>query len=83
MALQSFVGPLPLFQFLDLVSRTPWTGDEPVARLQRTHRTTQTQNKRTLTSMGRVGFEDGSYLRAPGHCDRQDIIIVIINSNCS
>jgi hypothetical protein len=32
--LQPFVGPWPLFQFLHLftVSRTLWTGDEPVAR---------------------------------------------------
>jgi hypothetical protein len=29
------------------VGRTPWTGDEPVARPLPTHRTTQTQNKRT------------------------------------
>jgi hypothetical protein len=39
------------------VGRTPWTGDQPVARQQPTHRTTQTQNKRTQTSMPRVGFE--------------------------
>jgi hypothetical protein len=54
-----FVGPWPLFQFLDLhtVSRTPWTGDQPVARPLPTHRTTQTQNKRPQTSMPRLGFE--------------------------
>jgi DICT domain-containing protein len=32
-------------------------GDQPVARSLPTHRTTQTQNKRTQTSMPRVGFE--------------------------
>jgi hypothetical protein len=36
---------------------TPWTGDQPVARLLPTHRTIQTQNKRTHTSMSLVGFE--------------------------
>jgi hypothetical protein len=32
-------------------------GDQPVARPLLTHRTTQTQNKRTQTSIRRVGFE--------------------------
>jgi hypothetical protein len=52
-------GPWPLFQFLNLytVSKAPWTGDQPVARPLPTHRTTQTQNERTQTSMPRVGFE--------------------------
>jgi hypothetical protein len=36
---------------------TPWTRDQPVVRPLPTHRTTQTQNKRTQTSMPRVGFE--------------------------
>jgi hypothetical protein len=50
---------LPLFEFLNpyTVGRTPWTGDQPVARLLPTHTTTQTQNKRTQTSVTRVGFE--------------------------
>jgi hypothetical protein len=39
------------------VGRTPWTGDQPVARPLPTHRTTQTQNKRKQTSMPRMGFE--------------------------
>jgi hypothetical protein len=39
------------------VGRTPWTGDQPVARPLPTHRTTQTPNKRTEASMSRVGFE--------------------------
>jgi hypothetical protein len=52
-------GPRPLFQFLNLytVGRTYWTGDQPVARPLPTHRTPQSQNKRTQTSMLRVGFE--------------------------
>jgi hypothetical protein len=57
--LYSSCGPWPPFQFLNLhtVGRTPWTGDQPVAKSLPTHRTTQTQNKRTQTSMTRVGFE--------------------------
>jgi hypothetical protein len=39
------------------VGRIPWAGDQPVARPLPTKRTTQTQNKRTLTSMPWVGFE--------------------------
>jgi hypothetical protein len=48
-----------LFSFVNLyaVGRTPWTGDLTVTRPQPTHRTAQTQNKRTQTSMPRVGFE--------------------------
>jgi hypothetical protein len=50
MALQPFVGPWPLLQFRNLYhtdGSTSWTGDQPVARPLPTHRTTQTQNKRT------------------------------------
>jgi hypothetical protein len=49
-----------LFNFLILnsVGRTHWTGDQPVARSLPIHRTTQTQNKRTIqTSIPSVGFE--------------------------
>jgi hypothetical protein len=52
-------GPWPLFQFRNLfytVGRTPWTGISPSQGLY-THRTTQTQNKRTQTFMPRMGFE--------------------------
>jgi hypothetical protein len=57
--LYSPCGPCPLFKFLKLctLGRTPGTGDQPVAWPLPTHRTTQTQNKRTQTSMSRVGFE--------------------------
>jgi hypothetical protein len=58
MALQPFVGPWPLFQFLDLSTQSvgflPWTGDEPVARALPAHSTAQTQNKHTSTP--RVGI---------------------------
>jgi hypothetical protein len=58
MALQPF-GPWPIFQFFNryTIGTTPWTGDQHVARPLPTHRTTQIQNKRTQTSMPRVGFE--------------------------
>jgi hypothetical protein len=47
------------FNFLIIytVGRTFWTGDQPVARPLPTHRTIQTQNKRTRTFMPWVGFE--------------------------
>jgi hypothetical protein len=53
MILQPFVGPLLLFQFLNLytVGNIPWTGDQPVAR------PLPTQNKRTHTTMPSVRFE--------------------------
>jgi hypothetical protein len=48
-----------VFQFLNLktVGRTPWTGDQLVAKPIPIQRITQTQNKRTQTSMSQVGFE--------------------------
>jgi hypothetical protein len=58
MALLPFVGPWPLFQFLNPIhSTTPWTGDQSVTMPSPARRTAQTQNKRTQTSMPRVGFE--------------------------
>jgi hypothetical protein len=60
MALQPFFGPWPLLQFRNLFYtevRIPWTSDQPVARPLPTHSTTQTQNKRTQTSMLWVVFE--------------------------
>jgi hypothetical protein len=58
MALQSFCWPLAVFpvSWSYTVSRTPWTGDQSVARPLHTHRT-QTQNKRTQISMPWVGFK--------------------------
>jgi hypothetical protein len=52
MAVQPF-GPWSLFQFLNLLRM----GDKAVVRPLPTRRTTQTQNKRTQTSMPRSGFE--------------------------
>jgi hypothetical protein len=45
------------YSFLLEAESTPWNGDQPVARPLLTHRTTQTQNKSTQTSMPRVGFQ--------------------------
>jgi hypothetical protein len=47
------------FSFLILYTdgRTPWKGDQHVAKPLPAYRTTQTQNKRTHTYMPRVGFE--------------------------
>jgi hypothetical protein len=46
-----------IFLILHTFGGTPWTGDQPVARPLPNHRTTQTQNKHTETSIPRVGFE--------------------------
>jgi hypothetical protein len=52
------LGPFFSFLILYTAGRTPWTGDQSVARSLPTHRTTQTQNKHTIqTSMPWVGFE--------------------------
>jgi hypothetical protein len=59
MAVQPFVDLGRFFSVLIYTQwfRTFWMGDWPVAKLQQTHRTTQTQNKRIYTSIPRVGFE--------------------------
>jgi hypothetical protein len=54
------LGPGLFFSFVIFsyaVRGTPWTSDQPVARPLPTHKAMQTQNKRTQTSMPRVGFE--------------------------
>jgi hypothetical protein len=51
------LGPFFSFLILYTVDRTPWMGDQPVARPLPTQRTTQTHNKRTQTSMPWVDFE--------------------------
>jgi hypothetical protein len=79
MALQPLVGPWPHFFIFDTVSRTPWVGNQPVARPLPAHRTAQTPNKRTQTSTSQVGFElmipvferAKKFLRRRGHCDRR------------
>jgi hypothetical protein len=80
MAAQLFVGAWPPLQFRNLFytgGRTPWTGDQPVARSLSKHRTTQTQNKRIYFLRGIRSHdlsvrasEDSSCLRPRGHCDR-------------
>jgi hypothetical protein len=66
-----------LFQFLNqyTVGRTLWTEDQPVARPLPTHRTTQTQNKRTQYIHPSPEWDSNlrsqcSCLRSRGHCDR-------------
>jgi hypothetical protein len=59
--LYSPCGPWPLFQFLNLytVGRTPWTGDQPVARPLPTHRhpcLEWNSNPRSQHSSGRRRF---------------------------
>jgi hypothetical protein len=56
-ALLLYLGRTFRFLIIYAVGRTPWTGDEPLARPLPTHGTTQTQNKRTQTSTFWVGFE--------------------------
>jgi hypothetical protein len=59
MTLQPFVGPWSIFSFLIfyVVGRIPWTGVQQVTRPPSAHRTVQTQNKNSQTSMPEVGFE--------------------------
>jgi hypothetical protein len=54
-----FLGLGRFFSFLIFytVGKTPWAGDDPVARPLSAQRIAQTQNKRTQTSMPWVGFE--------------------------
>jgi hypothetical protein len=46
-----------VFLILHTIGRAPWTGHQPVAWPLPTHRTTQTQNKRTQSSVPPVEFE--------------------------
>jgi hypothetical protein len=80
------VGPWPLFQFTNLIHsrQDSLDGDQPVARPQPTHRTTQTQNKykdisassgsRTHDLSVGVGV-DSSCLRPHGSCDRRSAVL--------
>jgi hypothetical protein len=51
------LGRLITFMILNTDSMTPWTKDKLVEKPLPTQKTTQTQNKRKVTSMSRVGFE--------------------------
>jgi hypothetical protein len=84
LALQPPLGPGLCFQFHDHFTdgRTPWTSDQPVARLLPKHRTTQTQNKhmhtRNIHALCGIrthdpsfrASEDSTWLRPLGYCDR-------------
>jgi hypothetical protein len=69
------------FRFLIFytVDRTPWTGDQSVAMPLPTHRTAQTQNKCTQTSMPQMGFEPTVPMferaKTVHALDRADIVI--------
>jgi hypothetical protein len=89
MALQPFVRPWPLFQFFNLytVGRTPWTGDQPVARPLPKHRL-------NAQSMPRVGLETTTPVferaktvhaldRAAGHYDRPSLKMLVSASGCA
>jgi hypothetical protein len=84
MALQPFVGARTRFQFLVLytVGRTPWTGDEPVARPLPTHRTIHALSGiRTDDPSVRAG-EDGS---GPSHTSAQNSSVLrhfVTAGNC-
>jgi hypothetical protein len=80
MALHPFFGPGRFFTFVILhtVGRTPWTGDQTVARPLPTHRTAKIQNIQNNASSGirthdpSVGAgEDCSCFRPRGHRDRR------------
>jgi hypothetical protein len=45
------------FLIMHTVGKSPWTGEQPVAKPLTTYRPTQTQNKRTKTSMPCVRFD--------------------------
>jgi hypothetical protein len=81
-ALQPFVGPSSFYQFLNLytVGRTPWTGNQLVARPLPTH---TGQHKHRINAHIHPCFEwdsnprsqcqrgeDSSCLRQCGHCGR-------------
>jgi hypothetical protein len=74
---------LSRFLILYTVDRTPWTWDQPIARLLPTHRITQRINAHNTDIHALSGVrthdpsvqasEDSSCLRARGHCDRHKI----------
>jgi hypothetical protein len=81
MALQPFVGPRPLFQFLDPIHiRSDFLDRGSARHKASTYTRNTTQNKRTQTSMPLSEIqthdpsvqadEDSSCLRARGYCDR-------------
>jgi hypothetical protein len=83
------------FSFLILytIGRTPWTGDQPVAKLLPTHRTIETQYMHTdIQALSGIrthdpsvrASEDSSCLRRRGHCDRfHGWILALISTSYS
>jgi hypothetical protein len=83
MALQPFVGPWPLFSFLILYTsgRTPWMGDQPVARPLPTQNNKNRINAhpdihnssgiRTHDPSVPAGEDCSCLDRATEHCDRR------------
>jgi hypothetical protein len=59
MALQPFVGPWPIFSSLIFTQSVGFLGRGSASRktATSTHRTAQTENKRTQASIPQVGFE--------------------------
>jgi hypothetical protein len=72
------LGPSLFFSFVIFFYTddwTSWTSDQPIARPLPTHKTTQTQNRRTHSGIRThdpsvLGSEDNSCHRPRGHCDR-------------
>jgi hypothetical protein len=46
-----------IYIYTHIVGRSPWTGDQSVARLLPAYRTREKQSKHTETFMPRVGFK--------------------------
>jgi hypothetical protein len=66
------------FLIFYIVSRTPWTSDQSVAKLLPAYRTEQTQDKRTQTSMPQVGFEPTIpvFERAKNSCTNTFVLVL-------
>jgi hypothetical protein len=90
MVLQPFVGPWPLLLFRDLFytdGRTPWTGDEPVARPLPTHRINVHTHICALSGIRTDdpsvrGSKDSACLRPRGHCDGRVNVEYRIQNSC-
>jgi hypothetical protein len=71
-ALQAFVGPCPLFQFLDLFTHSIGLlgqGDQPVARPLPAHRTAHKQRINTHRHPC-LEWDSNPLSQLSGHCDR-------------
>jgi hypothetical protein len=86
MALQPFVGPWPLFQFLDLLHSQQDSSDGGSARRTGQHNHRINAHTDIHASCGIrthdpsvCAGEDSSCFRPPGHCDRPDSVICAYN----